>query len=405
MEGAPDAVERAGKTTDPIALLGQPAPTPDMTLDSQSPGATNDPIQQQLGAPNPTPSVTIGSSVFPITTLPPVQQTDQPEGASLKRPGVVIGSETLTPGQTKTINGVPVGLPENNDGSSVVVDGKTVPISPAGPTGRPVIVVESNSITADSQGRFVIGSQTLTPGGPAITNNGNTFSLQPSGSVAVVNGVTTALAIVPAPTPAPVLVVNGQTVSASVDKGTTQFVLGPGQTLSPGAVLTVSGTTFSMPATASGSVVVINGVTSTLSAPAITAAPALTVDGKTYSATVTSGTTQYVLGVGTTLKPGDAVTVSGTTYSLDPKGTALVINGQTSTIPRLPATNSASATRSFSFQISTSSGLDVKDKAATSASQSKKKSSGAAGLVPGLGFDKWIEGLVIGAAGWVCLWL
>lgn len=378
-------------TTGPTAV-DQPSGT--VTADSQ-------PTQ-----PPPDQSVTIGTRVFPISNGPGQQQTDTPDGQNQSPSVVVIGSQTLTPGQTTTIEGVTVVVPPNAGGSSLVIGGSTIAISPAGPTGPPVITVESNPVTANSQGQFIIGSQTLTPGGPAITDNGNTYSLAPSGSVAVINGVTTSLANAPAPTPAPVLVVNGQTVPAFVDKGTTQFVLGPGQTLTPGGVLAISGTTYSMPASGSGSVVVINGATSTLSGPVITGAPALTINGNIYAAAVVDGTTQYVLGAGTTLKPGDAVTISGTTYSLDSKGTALVINGQTSTIPRTPASNSASVTQSSSSMVSSTSSRDTGDKIASGIGQTGKKSTaGAARSMQTLGFDKWVEGLVIGAAGWLLMWL
>jgi len=366
-------------------------------------GDPNGPITVD-GQPTPGQSVTIGTRVFPVTPGDPVQQSNAPDGQSQGPPVVIIGSETLTPGQTKTLDGVPVVIPTDVGGSSIVIGGSTIAISPTGPTGPPVITIESKPITADPQGQFIIGSQTLIPGGPAITDDGNTYSLGPSGTVAVVNGVTTTLANAPVITPAPVLIVNGQTVSAVVDKGTTQFILGPGQTLSPGVALTISGTTYSMPASASGSVIVINGVTSTLSNPAITAA--LTINGKIYSATVQDGTTQYVLGTGITLQPGQAVTISGTTYSLDSSGTALVINGQTSTIPRLPASNSASITRSSSSFVSSTTSRNAGDKIASGIGQTSKKSTaGAAHSMQSLEFDRWVEGLVIGVAGWLLMWL
>jgi len=99
-----------------------------------------------------------------------------------------------------------------------------------------------------------------------------------------------------------------------------------GKTLTPGGVLTLAGgTTVSL--ASSGSFVVINGVTSSIPLTAgATRSPALTVDGKTYTAS--SGS--YVID-GQTLSSGGVITLSdGTTLSLG--ASMLVINGQTSTL-------------------------------------------------------------------------
>lgn len=277
-------------------------------------------------------SVTIGNNVYPVHTAKPTQNYDQPNEQNQALPVIIIGSETFTLGQTKTINGVPVVAPSDGGYSRLVVDGSTITIPTAGPTGAPVLTIGSNTVTANSEGQFVVGTQTLNPGGPAITVSGTTYSLGPSGTVLVVNGVSSTLA----------------------------------------------------------------------NSPAVTAAPALTIDGKTYAATVKDGTTEYVLGAGTTLKPGDAITISGTTYSLDPKGTALVVNGQTSSIPRVPASNSASTTRSSAASRSsttTTSGRDAGDLIASGIGETSH-GAGVSRYSSG-GLDKWVEGLVIGAAGWV----
>jgi hypothetical protein len=455
---------------------------------------------------------------------------------ALAPPVIIIGSETFTPGQTKTVNGVPVVVPTDADGSRVVVDGNTIAINVAAPTGPPVLTVGGNTVTANSQGQFLVGTETLMPGGPAITVDGSTLSLAPSG-VAIVNGITQPLANAPVPTATPALMVNGrpvpvtiiggfpffvvasdqtltpgavltvdgttysmasdhhgsalvvngqtsilragesvftmqngqhvtatiaagtpsyvlasgetltpgavltvdsttysmpsdnhgsaivingrtsvlsarnsvltlengQRITASSVVGTSAYVLGPDQTLTPGAVLTVDGTTFSMPAGASGSVVVINGITSTIRQDAsITAAPALTIDGQTYTHTVRDGTTEYVIGEGTTLAPGGVVTVDGTTYSLDERGTALIINGRTSSIPHasVPASNSASTTTTASVRrvVATSGASD--DESSSSAAET---SEGAGARTHGNGFEHWMENLVIGVVGWLVM--
>jgi hypothetical protein len=434
---------------------------------------------------DPGRTITIGDSVIQIHPAQPTLPNDPKEQETPKsqNPGVVIGSETLTAGQTTTINGVEIVFPTDGRGSSLVVGGTTIAVNSA-PTGPLVLTVGDSTVTANTQGQFVVGTQTLTPEGPAITVDGSTLSLGPSGTIAIVNGITQTLGTAPFETGAPVLTINGQTISATVVGGSTQFVLGtdqtlteggvltvdgttfsmpvdgsgstivvngvtstldapglpiltlkyemitasvaggttafvigPGQTLIPGGVIIISGTTYSMPASASGSVIVINGVTSTLVQAPITTAAALTIDGKTYSATIRNGTTEYVLGPGTTLKPGEAITVSGTTYLLDNKGTALVINGKTSSMSKVPASNSATTTRSGTKSQSTSGGSSSSTSVSESLTTSERApgnfiasgigitNTGGAIVARGEGLDKWVEGVVMGMAGWVLLLL
>jgi len=161
-----------------------------------------------------------------------------------------------------------------------------------------------------------------------------------------------------------------------------------------------------MPESASGSVVVINGVTSTLGQPLVTSIPALTIEGKTYSATVRDDTTEYELGPGSTLKPGEAITMSGTTYSLDSEGTALVINGKTSSIPKMPASNSASTTASPSTSNSTtSSSLTTSPREpgnfiASGIGITNQEGSGTRARE---GLDIWVERVIVGLAGWILM--
>jgi hypothetical protein len=128
----------------------------------------------------------------------------------------------------------------------------------------------------------------------------------------------------------------------------------------------------------------------------------LTIDGQTYTHTVRDGTTEYVIGEGTTLAPGGVVTVDGTTYSLDERGTALIINGRTSSIPHasVPASNSASTTTTASVRrvVATSGASD--DESSSSAAET---SEGAGARTHGNGFEHWMENLVIGVVGWLVM--
>lgn len=422
--------------------------------------------QQPPGIP-----VIIGGSTY---TVRPIQQTPQPDAGNGRNPAppvVVIGTQTITPGQTITINGVPVVVPIPTPGDNsprIVVNGNTIPVPNNTPSDAPVLAVGPNTITANSEGQFVVGTQTLKPGGPAITIGGNTLSLASSGGIAVVNGVTRTLQNAPNTTPAPVITLGGRVISATVSNGHTQLVIGtqtlapgiafivdgttysvplsdtgkivingvtstlsagqgsltigqqyvtasvkdgttsyvfaPGQTLTPGGVVTVSGTTFSMPVSAPGSVIVANGITSTLRPNSPTTPLALTINGQTYAAQVRSGTTDYVLGPGVTLRPGQSVVMSGTTYSLDGQGTALVVNGQTSSIARVPASNSATTTTGASER-STTSARDVGNFIWSGIGGGAGSSRSTGGGTPTRqgGFDKWVESLVVGMTGWLML--
>ncbi|EMC92477.1 hypothetical protein BAUCODRAFT_77756, partial [Baudoinia panamericana UAMH 10762] len=103
-----------------------------------------------------------------------------------------------------------------------------------------------------------------------------------------------------------------QTITAN---SATQFVVAAGTTLTPGGVVTVGGTTYSLASGATA--VVVNGVTSTLS---------------------------QAIAPGQTLTPGGVVTVSGTTISLASGGSTFVINGVTSTRATSQQTPGAAAT-------------------------------------------------------------
>lgn len=265
--------------------------------------------------------------------------------------GVVIDGETVPPGQVVTINGVQVSVPTS--GGSLIIGGTTtVAINSdknnifdfSNPT--PAITIGGSTITAGPSGAFSLAPDiTLSPGGPAVTISGSTISLAPGGSIAVINGVTQTLGANSNPTPAPVITIGDNVLTASVAGSSTAFVFGPGTTLTPGGSVIVSGTTFSLPSTASG-VVVVNGQTSTLGLATI--APDLTINGQTITPVVSNGHTSYILGPGTTLTPGGVITISGTKISMDPSGTALVFDGTTSSIPKTPASATASTTSTVS---------------------------------------------------------
>jgi hypothetical protein len=298
-------------------------------------GGTNTVAVPGPGAGSGPQVVTVGGSVAAIAPAAPGSNG----GA------VVIGGQTIQPGQVATINGAAVSVPASG-GSVVVAGGQTISVPAAGPVATPTLTLGGSVITANPSGGFVVApGVTLTPGGPPVTVGGSTLSLGPGGTIAVVNGVTQTVGL-SNPTGLPVLTINGQAITASVSGSSTAFVLGPGTTLTPGGSLVISGTTYGLPAT--GSAMVINGQTSTFGAASITSAPQITISGHTYSAITSNGKTYYDLGSGTTLTPGGSIVVDGTTISLASDGSTLMFGTSTSKIGGLPKTNNATTTTSSS---------------------------------------------------------
>jgi len=307
----------------------------------------------------------------------------------------VLGDRTLGPGGAVTVDGTTFSLPAGFHGSSIVINGQTQRLS----AGLPILTVDNSQITAtvaDGTTKFVLApGQTLTPGGE-LTVGGTTYSLpaEGQGSTIVINGATSRLN----PSHLPVLPFSSEEVTAAIVQGTTAFVFGPDETLTLGGIVTVSGTILSLPVSGSGTVVVINGVTSTLGSGSgmgiITSAPPIVVDGQTLTATTRDGTVEYVLNSATTLLPGGQVVIDGTTYSLLPGGTEVVVNGKTSTLSSAPAENTASTT----------AGTTERGAGDFIASGIGESSRGVGSWAHGGGAEKWVERLVMGAAGWL-LWM
>ncbi|KAK4977369.1 hypothetical protein LTR28_007189 [Elasticomyces elasticus] len=195
-----------------------------------------------------TPAViTVGSQVLSYT---PVAST-----------GYMIGSHTVYPfGPAVTIAGQTVSIAAS--GSGIVVNGQTSPLVAPTPIA-PIVTLGSQvfTYTPTVARQLVVESQTLYPGGPAVTVSGETISLPASATnQIVINGHTSTLSS------------KSGTVTLSV--GSHQLTLTPltvpsaiviaSQTLYPGGTaIIVGGETLSLPATGGGIVVASSSATST----------------------------------------------------------------------------------------------------------------------------------------------
>lgn len=169
----------------------------------------------------------------------------------------VLGSQTLVPGSTITVSGTTYALPSS--GNSVIINGQTTTIAAAA-TYVPGITLGTQVYTPHpaSASVLVIGSQTLSAGGSAITISGQTVSVPASASsgVVVVNGQTTTFS-------GSEVVAGSATLMVS-QSAVTGVIVGSQTLLPGGSAVVVNGETVSAATGSGGGVVVVSGmVTST----------------------------------------------------------------------------------------------------------------------------------------------
>ena len=215
----------------------------------------------------------------------------------------------------------------------------------------PALSYAGTTVQPDASTQYDLpGIGNVRPGGPPITTAGVIYSLAPSGSELISNGIPIAIspvANVPEPAQQPlVITVGGKAYTADASS---KFMI-EGQTLAPGSTaITLSGTPISLAAGASQAIV--GGSTVAIYPAGITPGPgtghvpALTFAGSTFSA---NSLGQFVIGE-QTLSPGAAITVSGTQISLVAAGNAAIIGSST----ELLALNGARTAAMLSFDGST----------------------------------------------------
>ncbi|KAL8849339.1 MAG: hypothetical protein Q9221_005690 [Calogaya cf. arnoldii] len=236
----------------------------------------------------------------------------------------VIGKQTLQPGAAPvTIDGQTLSL--SPTGSAVVVNGQVQNLATSSPIAQPVITIGNAQITANSASQFIVGGQTLEAGKSPITVSGQIVSIASSGNAVVFGPSTQAFVNPPMvlSTSLPILTIGGSTIAADASSN---YVIA-GQTIRPGgSAITVHASIISIAPSATA--LVVGGSTQALTPSpvlATTLPPLITLDGQTLRANAAS---DYVLG-GQTLKPGHAITVSGSVILLAPGASNVVIDGST----------------------------------------------------------------------------
>jgi hypothetical protein len=223
----------------------------------------------------------------------------------------VVAGQTVAPGSAVIVGGTTVSLLPSGDG--VVINGATQTFQAgASSVPSPVLTLNGQTYSANSQSAYVIAGQTLSAGRTIIVS-GTTIALASTGGVAVIDGVTQTIA--PSSVPA-VLTINGQTVTANPKSS---YIIS-GQTLAPGHPITIgtgsSATTLSLATDGAGHpVVVVNGKTSTL-----TSGGPHTGAGSNSTTTKTSSTSTN--GVGDFIASGIGFSSAGTSQPTSTATTA-----------------------------------------------------------------------------------
>lgn len=256
---------------------------------------------------------------------------------------VYVSGESMTPGGFSIVEGTKVAaysssslhvdssaIPiqtESNPSSSVttLVNGLVFIVVPGPSTVSPIVTPVSvltigNSVVADdSSSRFRIGSQTLFAGGAPITVSGTLISSTPTAKALAAGSSNTIIGHGP---DLPVPTIGSQKLSAGSAEQYTIY----GQTLTPGGLITISGTPVSLMPSASG---IVQGSSTSLFLTPPHNAPLITVGSSAYTADAASN---YVID-GQTLAPGSAVTRSGTPISLMRSASGIVVASSTSWLP------------------------------------------------------------------------
>ncbi|KAI9779168.1 MAG: hypothetical protein M1839_007703 [Geoglossum umbratile] len=317
-----------------------------------------------LGVLDPGPAAHVLTRVSYVTTTPPAtyismepsteappQHTPLPNQETTPHSDIAL-SPPLIPALSSLAPN-PSALPEP---SSVIVTVGS-PFIAATAVPGPSFIVESwtapltftfqgSSIIANPQSQFVVGGQTLVPGGPAITVSGTSVSLAPSASYIVVGPSTISLnpQYSGPNTGSPLLLTfDSQTLTAN---SLSQFTIA-GQTLMLGGpAITVSGTRISLGPSASYAVI---GSSTIPLVPqnSNTQSPVILIPG---IQTLTANSRSLFTIAGQTLVPGGpAITVSGTRISLAPGGSAVVVGSSNETDAGATTTAGAGGTKTGSI--------------------------------------------------------
>ncbi|KAH0536556.1 hypothetical protein FGG08_006586 [Glutinoglossum americanum] len=251
-------------------------PPPDSAKPSPPPDSGPSPATaaNQVATPYPVSN----SNLSPITTGNQIATPNQSPGNS--PPPLTVGNQIITPdSSSRYVVGTQTLLP---GGPAITISGTPIdyPAAPAAPAA-PLLTVGNQVITPDSSSRYIVGAQTLFPGGPAITISGTPINY---------------------PNAAPLLTIGNQVITPD---SSSRYIVGT-QTLFPGGpAITISGTPINYPTALASPLTIGNQI--------------ITPDSLAH----------YIIGSQTLIPGGPGITVSGTPISLKPGGTDVVVGATT----------------------------------------------------------------------------
>lgn len=232
-------------------------------------------VEEQHGSTGKLDPAPLATQARPMATISAGAATiivgEGPDGDTF----VIADSYTVFPDQTVVVDNTPIQVRTSDGKTEMVLGTKVIPLHPDRPEMTsapvplpgavpPVLSIGTATIMPNPQSQYVLGVQTLVPGGEPLTISGTILSLAPSATALVINGVTSSIvpavggmytAVMPG-----ALTLEGQIYTAN---GAGDIIMGPGTTLIPGGnPVTINGTTLSL--VSGGSAVAVQGKTSTL---------------------------------------------------------------------------------------------------------------------------------------------
>lgn len=273
-------------------------------------------VAEASPAPTRTPSL-------PVSTLQSDQSTQQMVSGSESEPQSsyepVSNNAGLHSSATAAVTSPDTAMATSRP-PTIGTDGAVAPLP-----SLPAITVAGSHVTIDAQGSYRVGTNTLTPGGPALTLSGTVVSLAHSASVLVVGTSTISLTKTAQTSKIPAV---GGPAGHPVTIDSQGNYRIDGQILQPGGPsVDISGTVYSLFLSATALAVGLSTIPLRGSATPHDG-HGITIDGSTITANLHG---QYIVGSQTLIPEGAAITVSGTLYSLSPSGTVLQL--ETSRIP------------------------------------------------------------------------
>jgi hypothetical protein len=413
----PDAPSDHPQSSDPATdkpnVPGQSSQLPDPATDG--PHASNDPSQSPdsgagaSNAPGPS-SQTPDKSPGPINTASNSHPTDDPGQATTGPAATASGSAN-----NSQVDAAPVGVVITaTDGQHITA----IQTQPAGPiVVGSVTLTQGQSTKIDGVGQVVAGSSglsvdssfhTFTVVGPvnggAVAAGSTSVAIgalimaglgdiAAGTEVAIADGTSRAFTLDPAPT-------NSAYVVADITftaHATSAISLDPSATLVPGGpAVSYASHVVSMPS--SGAYVVVDGTTQQ-AVPVEATAPIFEIGGTTYTADRASG----IVVEGATLTRGGAITADDTTISLASSGGFVVVNGATQSVST-PATTATTTAESSAGGSATESSADesaTESSASESATESTSASASTSGPALASSADSiaishpWLNALIV----------